>query len=116
MTMPLKPELLLLPGVEIGFEAKLAGCGNTLIFDTGKSHRRVRVENTDASGFTNSLRRNFGRDAFSSGFLLGSGATAHSAVVGLAKYGVRHLTIAARSLDRAILLSQLATSLSMEVQ
>ncbi len=93
ITMPLKVAVLDLGLVDE--VAHLAGAGNTLIFDDDAR----RVHNTDVGGLVSAVRR------ISSGpaprvTILGTGATARSALVSAAQLGAEQVTVVARTPSR----------------
>ena len=103
LTRPLKVAVLELGVVDD--IAREAGAGNTLIFD----HDQALVYNTDVDGLAWAVRRaesgDLGRVA-----ILGSGATARSALLSVIHLGVRDVTVLARTPAKARLLGALAAS------
>ena len=83
--------------------AREAGAGNTLIFDEGER----RVYNTDVGGLAWAVRRAH-PSALSRVTILGSGATARSALLSLVALGVREVTVLARTPAKAQPLESLA--------
>lgn len=108
VTMPNKPELLDLPGATIDPAARLAGGGNTVILDAPADRRTVTVYNTDIAGLARAVRRCAPGLAPRTALLLGSGATARSALLGLADLGVSRVLVAARAPEKAAALGELA--------
>jgi shikimate dehydrogenase len=84
--------------------AELLGSANTLVRTTSG----WRADNTDVDGVTGALGEVSGDAA-----VLGSGGTAPAAVAGLAELGVRHLSIVARSREKAAALVDLGTRLGV---
>jgi shikimate dehydrogenase len=82
VTMPLKEEALAL-SVHAGDEAELVGAANTLTRVEGG----WRADNTDVSGLEQALRE-AGLTGARSAVVVGSGATARSALVALSRFGV----------------------------
>lgn len=93
VTMPLKEEALAL-GVqcdEVGEEAGLVGGANTLLRRPGG----WRAENTDVHGLECVLR-DAGRATAETAAVVGSGATARSALLALSRCGVREVRLIVR--------------------
>jgi len=108
VTMPLKVAVLDLGLVDE--VAHLAGAGNTLIFDGDVR----RVHNTDVGGLVSAVRR------VSSGparrvTILGTGATARSALLSAAQLGAEQVTVVGRSPARAAPLQGLGVRLDLDV-
>jgi shikimate dehydrogenase len=80
--------------------AALVGSANTLV----RTPRGWRADNTDVDGVAGALATASGRAV-----VTGSGGTAPAAVVALAELGVSHITVAARNLDKAARLVELAS-------
>lgn len=109
LTMPLKVAAL-----ELGEPDPVAvrvRAANTLIFEADGSRR---VHNTDVEGLVVALHR-IGVRTVEHVNLVGSGATARSAVASLPALGTRHLTLIARNAERAGPVAELATGLGLEV-
>ena len=107
--MPLNVEELTLPGVEVVSEdARLTGVGNTLLLD-GLSRA---VHNTDVDGLVWALDRVLD-DGVGSATVLGSGATARSALVALARLGAAQVQVLARDGAKAHRLEPLADALGL---
>ncbi|MCZ8379528.1 shikimate dehydrogenase [Mycobacterium sp. CPCC 205372] len=87
--------------------ADLVGSANTLV----RSGRGWRADNTDVEGIIGALGSASGH-----AMVLGSGGTAPAAVVALASLGVRRITVAARSEDRAAPLVRLAARCGVAAQ
>lgn len=110
LTMPLKTAVLELADTDHG--TKLVGAANTLVLrDNGERW----ASNTDVSGFAAALRANRIRRT-GTAILVGSGATARSAVAGLARSATRELAVVARTPARAEPLVKLASSLGVEAR
>jgi shikimate dehydrogenase len=111
LTMPLKVEVLELPGVAVVSDAaRLTGVGNTLLL--GGEAREVH--NTDVAGLVWALRRALSDGAgVGSATVLGSGATARSALVALAQLGAEQVQVLARDPDKACALGPLAETLGL---
>jgi shikimate dehydrogenase len=109
MTMPLKEAALELG--EVDELARLAGAGNTLIFGADGARR---LYNTDVGGLADALAASgvvAGRAT-----ILGSGATARSTLVSLARLGVTEVSVVARTPARAAVLVPLAEALGVRVR
>ncbi len=89
LTMPLKERALALAD-RAAPTAVLTGAANTLV----RSGSTWEAENTDVVGLVRALES---VDHRGRAVLLGSGATARSAVVALARLGVREVSVAARN-------------------
>ncbi len=108
LTMPLKEAALELG--EVDELARLAGASNTLIFDGGVR----RLYNTDVGGLVNALTA--GGVAAERATIVGSGATARSSLVSLARLGVAEVTVVARTPAKAAVLVPLAERLGVRVR
>jgi shikimate dehydrogenase len=108
VTMPLKEAVLSLG--EADPVARRAGAGNTLILD-GASRR---VYNTDVPGLAWAVRRTTA-DPLPRVTVLGSGATARSALLAAAELGVRTVTVVARTPAKAETLVALGRDLGLDV-
>lgn len=109
LTMPLKSAALELGDVDS--LARFAGSANTLIFDG----LRRTLYNTDIGGLVWAVQRVSAAPPVQVA-ILGSGATARSAVLSAADLGARSLTIMARDLGKAEQLVALGSALDMDVQ
>jgi shikimate dehydrogenase len=109
LTMPLKVAALDLG--EVDPLADQAGAANTLVF--GDDGRR-RLYNTDVGGLVWALRR-AGADVLPRATILGSGATARSALLSLAQLGAHMVTVVARNPVKAEPLRVLGASLDVAV-
>lgn len=90
VTMPLKEEALDLAAL-VGEEARLVGGANTLL----RHGERWRAENTDVYGLEQALR-GAGLGTVEEAAVIGSGATARSALLALTRFGVREVTLVVR--------------------
>lgn len=95
LTMPLKREAVGLVD-ELTERARLAGAVNTIVLEEG---RRLGA-NTDIPGAVAAVRERTVGD-LRAAVVLGGGATATSTGLALCDLGVRHLTLAVRTPDRA---------------
>lgn len=92
VTMPLKQEALVLPGlVTVGEDAVLAGGANTLV----RRGDGWAADNTDVAGLGAALD-DAGAHRPRRALVLGAGATGRSALVTLARAGVREVLLAVR--------------------
>ncbi len=112
-TMPLKHALVALGQPDD--IVTLLGVGNTLVFDGHPSDpTTTRVCNTDVLGLEAALR-----DADAAGstsaLLVGNGATARSALAAVARLGVTHVTVLARSSQKTEALAMLGDRLGVAV-
>ncbi len=87
---------------EISREAELIGAVNTLIFNKGK----IAGDNTDAPGFLQAMQET-GLDIpkGESAVVIGAGGSARAIVVALALAGLQSITIANRTVSKAIALA-----------
>lgn len=108
VTMPLKEEALALAATRSD-GADLVGGANTLTRD-GPGWR---ADNTDAQGLETALRE-AGLGQVGSAVIVGSGATARSAVLALSRFGVHHVTFLVRDQMRPAV-AALAERLGMTV-
>jgi shikimate dehydrogenase len=108
LTMPLKEAVLGLGEVEP--VARLAGAGNTLILGERRS-----VYNTDVSGLAWAVRR-VTAGPVPRVTILGSGATARSAVVALTELAADGVAIVARNPAKAESLAGLARELGLQAR
>jgi shikimate dehydrogenase len=86
--------------------AELVGSANTLV----RSQTGWRADNTDIDGVKGALGPVAGRAA-----VLGSGATAAAAVVGLAELGVHDISVVSRNQDKAATLLALGAKLGVDI-
>jgi shikimate dehydrogenase len=109
LTMPLKRAVLPL----LDYAEPLAtqvGAANTVVFADGER----RGFNTDVSGIVTALRQ-AGVTTAGNVLVLGSGATACSALAALSMTGTATVSVAVRTLDRAKPLLALADRLGMQI-
>lgn len=110
LTMPLKVEALALPGVEVVSDAaRMTGVANTLLLNGPVRE----VHNTDVAGLVWALRRVVGERGVGSATVLGSGATARSALVALAELGAEQVQVLARDPAKAQALRSLGETLGV---
>ncbi|SDU88863.1 shikimate dehydrogenase [Microlunatus sagamiharensis] len=108
LTMPLKVAVLELDGVEVSETARLAGAGNTLLLD------ERRVENTDVAGLVWAVR-SITQDPVATVSVVGSGATARSALVAAPRLGATTVQVLARDPAKARSLAPLAEAVGVEL-
>lgn len=115
MTMPLKEAALALG--EVDELARLAGASNTLVFggSLGGTDRAPRLFNTDVGGLVDALTTG-GVVGAQRATILGSGATARSTLVSLARLGVAEVTVVARTPAKAAVLVPLAETLGVRLR
>jgi shikimate dehydrogenase len=100
LTMPLK-EAALEVAAEVSDIVAAAGAANTLVRASDGSWR---ADNTDVAGIVEALRPHL-LGPVKTGLVLGSGATARSALLALARLGATRLTVAARDAAKAEVLA-----------
>lgn len=110
LTMPLKVAVLELARVEVSATAALAGAGNTLLLGDG----RRRVENTDVAGLVRAVR-SVTSAPVTTITVVGSGATARSAVVAAPALGATTVQVLARDPAKAAALAPLAATVGVEL-
>ncbi|SEQ36579.1 shikimate dehydrogenase [Microlunatus flavus] len=110
LTMPLKVAVLALDGVEVSGTARLAGAGNTLLLDGGSR----RVENTDVPGLVAAAGRALHGPVLTV-TVVGSGATARSAVVAASRLGAGRVQVLARDATKAAALAPLASAVGVDL-
>ena len=108
LTMPLKEAVLELG--ELDSVARRAGAGNTLILDG-----RRRVYNTDVAGVVWAVRR-VTAGPVPRVSILGTGATARSAVVALPSLAAEVVTVVARTPAKAEALADLGSQLGLRMR
>jgi shikimate dehydrogenase len=108
LTMPLKVAVLQLG--EVDQLARLAGAGNTLIFEGGKRY----IYNTDVGGLAWAVGRVAGAP-LSRVTIMGAGATARAALIAASQLGAQHITIVARTPARAEPLRALGERLGIKL-
>jgi shikimate dehydrogenase len=109
VTMPCKPEAFALADEHDAVSRQL-GVANTLLRREGGGWR---AENHDVHGIAASLR-DHGADEITTGAVLGSGATALSALAALLSLGARTVLLSARSPEKLEPLSELAAGAGAE--
>lgn len=109
VTAPLKGEAAAL-AASLDERAALTGAANTLLLGA-----RVRGWNTDVGGIVRAFA-DAGLDSVRTGAIVGSGATAQSALVALAELGAERVAIALRSLEKATPLERLGERLGVRVE
>jgi shikimate dehydrogenase len=109
LTMPLKSAALELGDVDP--LARFAGAANTLIFEG----LQRRLYNTDVGGLVWSVRQVSSADPVAV-TLLGSGATARSALLSAAQLGARDITVVARRPEKAEQLVALGAAMQLGVR
>jgi shikimate dehydrogenase len=109
LTMPLKSAALELGDVDP--LARFAGAANTLIFEG----LQRRLYNTDVGGLVWSVRQVSSADPVAV-TLLGSGATARSALLSAAQLGARDITVVARRPEKAEQLVALGAAMQLAVR
>lgn len=111
LTMPLKTDVLPMLD-EISETAARVGAANTVVFSDG----RRSGHNTDVAGMRRALEEAHGGHlAARRGVILGSGATARSALVALQRLGVDAVDVRARNAERALDLVALGRDLGVDV-
>lgn len=93
---------------------ELTGAANTWVRGVGSDGRDL-VRNTDVPGYGVAFAAHGVRDV-ASALLVGNGATARSALVGLARLGVGRITVLARRPERAVDLVALAERLGVRAE
>ncbi|MDN5822402.1 MAG: shikimate dehydrogenase [Brachybacterium sp.] len=111
VTMPGKPEAFAL-AAETDATSRALGVANTLL---RREDGSWRAENHDVHGIMAALRDHGARSG-GSGAVLGSGATALSAVAALIELGVDTVLLCARSAEKLSVLEEFATRHGTEVQ
>jgi shikimate dehydrogenase len=111
LTMPLKADVLPMLD-EISETAAFVRAVNTVVFTDG----RRAGHNTDVAGMQRALQEAHGGDLVArTGAILGSGATARSALVALQRLGVDEVVAWARNPERAADLVALGRDLGVDV-
>lgn len=110
LTMPLKEKAIKVSDVVTDL-AKKANSANTLIFKDEK----VYSGNTDVYGIVQALKTNKKLD-LSNPAIIGSGATARSAVLGLNNLGAKSVMVCSRNESTVIQVNDLAKSVGMTCQ
>ncbi|UFS60283.1 shikimate dehydrogenase [Subtercola endophyticus] len=113
LTMPLKEEVLsLIDSADV--QSLLTGAANTVLFGRSGDALSVQGFNTDVGGIVDALAGT-GISRSSEVLILGAGATARSSVVAAAELGAEHVTIAARSPQKAEQITAVATNAGVAV-
>ncbi len=111
LTMPLKQKVLTLVSNQSPL-VEQTGCANTVYRD---AHGQWALENTDVFGITETIRQaDFGQ--LKSACIIGSGATARSALSALADLGIREVTIFARNREAVATLRGQSEPLGIDIQ
>lgn len=111
LTMPLKSTVIDLCD-RVESRGRLLGSVNTVIFEQDGS---LVGHNTDVPGFVRALA-DAGVRGLDTAIVIGSGATAASALAAAAELGVHRVTVAARSMERAHRLAGLAEPLNLKIR
>lgn len=112
LTMPLKREVMQLLDERDDFST-LTGVANTLLFHEHAGDWTLRGFNTDVCGITEALRTS-GINSAQTVQILGSGATASSAIVAAKRIGAQTVSLAVRDLGRAEYLVGLLKELKLD--
>ena len=91
----------------VDFHSKVTGSTNTLLFEYDNGSRQISGFNTDVFGIVHALK-DVGVQSVKHSVVIGSGATAASAVVACAELGAEHVTVFARNVEKANFLSVVA--------
>jgi shikimate dehydrogenase len=110
LTMPLKVAVLELDGARVSALAALAGAGNTLLLEGGERH----VENTDVPGLVWAVQQ-AAPGPVRTVTVVGSGATARSAVVAAPRLGAERVQVLARDPAKAEALGVLADAVGVDL-
>jgi shikimate dehydrogenase len=110
LTMPLKEKAIEISD-EVTDLAKKSNSANTLIFKEGK----IYSGNTDIYGIVQALKTNKKLDLSNPG-IIGSGATARSAVLALQNLGAKNVLLCARNEETLSAVNDLAFSLGLKSQ
>lgn len=114
LTMPLKEAAL-----EFGTADELsllAGAANTVIIEHGNDAATYRLYNTDVGGLVDALNA-AGLTTIRTATILGSGATARSAMISVARMGARRVQLVARRVEHArATLAGTAQAVGVELQ
>lgn len=113
LTMPLKRDVLALLGWRDDLVG-LTGAANTVLFHQDAGGRTLRGFNTDVFGIAESFRA-VGVARLDTVEILGSGATATSALVAVAKLGASRVVVSARSPERVLPLIEIGERLGISV-
>ncbi|UST54645.1 shikimate dehydrogenase [Comamonadaceae bacterium OTU4NAUVB1] len=113
VTVPFKFDAAEVAAGRLSARAALAGAVNTLVFEDPSAGGAVSGDNTDGAGLVNDIVRNAGvalagRDVL----LIGAGGAAAGVLGPLIEAGARRVTVANRTLDKAIALVRRHTGLA----
>ena len=113
VTVPFKFDAAEVAAGRLSARAALAGAVNTLVFEDPAAGGAVSGDNTDGAGLVNDIVRNAGvalagRDVL----LIGAGGAAAGVLGPLIEAGARRVTVANRTLDKAIALVRRHTGLA----
>ena len=113
VTVPFKFDAAEVAAGRLSARAALAGAVNTLVFEDPSADGAVSGDNTDGAGLVNDIVRNAGvalagRDVL----LIGAGGAAAGVLGPLIEAGARRVTVANRTLDKAIALVRRHTGLA----
>jgi len=111
LTMPLKQEVLNLISKRSAVAAE-TGSANTIFRN---AHGDWALENTDVFGITETIRRS-DIEVVPSASIIGSGATARSALSALAQLGVTNVLCIARNTDAIQVLQRQGEAIGVDVQ
>ena len=111
LTMPLKLDVLKLVSTWSPL-VEQTGCANTVYRN---SHGEWALENTDVFGITNAVEE-VGIDALEAATIIGSGATARSALSAMAHLGARQVKCIARNEDSAEIIRSQGEALGIQVE
>lgn len=111
VTMPLKA-VAFAAASEHDDASRLTGGSNTLVFDRSGGALSMRAWNTDVPGLAQSLR-NYDVSGSPTATILGSGATAASALLSLAEGGTQSVTLVMRNPEKFQKLSDLGAQIGL---
>jgi shikimate dehydrogenase len=114
LTMPLKSAVLPLLG-SLDEAAQRTDAANTIYFDRSARKLMLRGFNTDVSGIVSAFRTS-GVEQLSSVQLLGSGATAASALFAVSTIGAERVVVSARTPSHAGALERMAATLGLHLE
>lgn len=101
----------------LDFTSKVTGSTNTLLFTYDGDDRQIAGFNTDVFGIVHAFK-DAGVDKARHSVIVGAGATAASAVVASSELGAEHVTVIARSPEKASFLDAVAlqSGISLSIQ
>lgn len=114
LTMPLKRTVLPLLD-SLDDTARLVGGANTVLFDERPGGRALRGFNTDVYGIVEAFAAE-GIDRLRTVHLLGSGATAASALLAAVRLGAERVVVSARTPAKAAPLERLGSDLGVRIE